>query len=83
MRLPVPEPHDNDEIGLCSEKTIAPLYKALKQKVERVILLQALGVHELFVNCFSVANVIECYCFVFFVYCVDDSVVSDSYAPFA
>ena len=83
MRLRTPEPHNNHKIDLCSEKTIAPLYKALKQKVERVILLQALGVHKLFVNCFSVANVIECYCFVFFVYCVDDSVVSDSYAPFA
>jgi hypothetical protein len=38
---------------------------------------------ELFVRCFSVFSVVEYDCFFGFVYCVDDSVISDSYGPFA
>jgi len=83
MRLRTPEPHGNYEIDLCSEKTIVVLFKTLKPKVGTSYSATSLGCAELFVNCFSVTDIVKCNRFFFFVYCVDDSVVSASYAPFA
>jgi hypothetical protein len=37
MRLPTPEPHNNHEIDLCSEKTIPPYLKA-ETKIEQSLL---------------------------------------------